>query len=145
MRFRAAVLCLLALLLPQGCAKKDPTVEGLIGSEPQRLSFGEPPEVLHSFVDKMKMCWFGGPGAPLSGYRFETGERPPGEGGSTEGYKNVTIFTAGGGPEAFEVQFHKYNENTLIVTRNVTLPPDLFTKIKRDIQLWALNSPDCKT
>ncbi len=145
MRFRAVVLCLLALLLPQACAKKDPTVESLIGSEPQRLSFGAPPEVLHSFVEKMKTCWFAGPGAPLAGYRYETGERPPGGGGSTEGYQNVTIYAAGGGLEAFEVQFHKYNENTLIVTRNVSLPQDALTRVKRDIQLWALNSPDCKT
>ena len=52
-------------------------------------------------------------------------------------------MAAGGPAEVFEVQFHKYNENTLIVTRNVSLPPDLLTKVKRDIQLWALSSPDC--
>jgi hypothetical protein len=118
-------------------------VESLIGSEPQRLSFGAPPEVLHSFVEKMKLCWFNGSGAALSGYRFQTGERAPGEGDSAEGYPNVTIYGQGSSAEAFEVQFHKYNENTLIVTRNVSLPQDLLTKVKRDIQLWALSSRDC--
>ena len=49
----------------------------------------------------------------------------------------------GGSGEVFEVQFHKYNENTLIVTRNVSLPPDLLNRVKRDIQLWALSSRDC--
>lgn len=144
MRFRAVVLCLLALF-PLGCAKRDPAVESLIGSEPQRLSFGAPPEVLHSFVEKMKLCWFAGSSGPLQGYRYETGERAPGEGGSLDGYQNVTIYGSGSGSEAFEVQFHKYNDNTLIVTRNVSLSPELLSKVKRDIQLWALANPDCNT
>jgi hypothetical protein len=132
-------------LFPQACARRDPAVESLIGSEPQRLSFGAPPEVLHSFVEKMKQCWFAGPGSSLGGYRFETGERAAGEDGSSDGYQNVMIYSATGNAEAFEVQFHKYNENTLVVTRNISLPPDLLTKVKRDIQLWALAGPDCKS
>jgi hypothetical protein len=142
LRLRAILFCLLALF-PQACARRDPAVESLIGSEPQRLSFGAPPEVLHSFVEKMKLCWFNGYSASLAGYRFETGERAPGEGDSADGYPNVTIFNTGSSTEAFEVQFHKYNENTLIVTRNVSLPPELVTKVKRDIQLWALSNRDC--
>ena len=144
MRFWAVILCLLAVL-PIGCAKHDAAVESLIGSEPQRLSFGAPPEVLHGFVEKMKVCWFAGSAATLTGYRYETGERAPGEGGSSDGYQNVMIFSGGGGSEVFEVQFHKYNDNTLIVTRNLSLPPELLTKVKRDIQLWALSSRDCNT
>ncbi|MGO9483228.1 MAG: hypothetical protein ACLPX9_01405 [Rhodomicrobium sp.] len=99
--------------------------------------------MLHSFVEKMKLCWFSGGGGPLSGYRFETGERAPGEGSSADGYQNVTIYNGEGASEAFEVQFHKYNENTLIVTRNLSLPPELLTKVKRDIQLWTLGNRDC--
>jgi hypothetical protein len=91
----------------------------------------------------MKLCWFSGAGAALAGYRYETGERGAGEGDSADGYHNVTIYGAGGSLEAFEVQFHKYNENTLIVTRNVSLPPDLAAKVKRDIQLWSLSNRDC--
>jgi len=132
-------------LSPQGCARRDPAVESLIGSEPQRLSFGPPPDVLHSFVEKMKLCWFAGSSGALAGYRYETGERATGDDGSSDAYQNVTIFGAGSASEAFEVQFHKYNDNTLIVTRNVSLPPELLTKVKRDIQLWALASPDCNT
>ena len=116
-----------------------------MGSEPQRLSFGSPPEVLHSFVEKMKLCWFPGSNGALSGYRYETGERDAGEGGSSDGYQNVMIYGAGGGSEAFEVQFHKYNENTLIVTRNISLTPDVLTKVKRDIQLWAPVGTDCSS
>lgn len=142
LRFWPVFLCFLALF-PQACARRDPTVESLIGSEPQRLSFGAPPEVLHSFVEKMKLCWFSGYGGALSGYRYETGERAPGEGDSADGYQNVTIYSGDSASEAFEVQFHKYNENTLIVTRNVSLPPQLLTKVKRDIQLWALSNRDC--
>ena len=130
---------------PQACARKDPAVESLIGSEPQRLSFGAPPQVLHSFVEKMKLCWFTGPNPALAGYRYETGERYEGEEGvSGEGYQNVKIFGAGmDDVPAFEVQFHKYNDNTLIVTRNYSLPSGVLAKVKRDIQLWALASQDC--
>jgi len=142
LRFRAIILCILALF-PQACARRDPAVESLIGSEPQRLSFGAPPEVLHSFVEKMKLCWFNGASPALPGYRYETGERT--EDSNSGGYQNVLIYGAGGNSEVFEVQFHKYNDNTLIVTRNVSLPPDLLTKVKRDIQLWALTSQDCNT
>lgn len=144
MCLRITILICLALL-PLGCAKKDPEVESLVGSEPQRLSFGPPSQVLASFVEKMKHCWFAGANAPLRGYHYETGERP-GEGEQAAGaYQNVKIYDNGGGAELFEVQFHKYNDNTLVLTRNVSLPPELLTKLKRDIQLWALNGPDCSS
>jgi hypothetical protein len=137
---------LFVALIPQACAKRDPAVDSLIGSEPQRLSFGPPPQVLHSFVEKMKLCWFSGSKSVLAGYHYETGERPAGEGdGSADGYQNVRIFGESGVTEQFEVQFHKYNDNTLIVTRNISLPPELLTKVKRDIQLWALSGPDCNS
>lgn len=146
MCLRITILLLLALF-PAACARKDPTVEGLIGSEPQRLSFGAPSQVLPSFVQKMKLCWFSGSHAPLTGYRYETGERPADDGdstrGATDGYQNIKIYSESGGAELFEVQFHKYNENTLIVTRNVSLPDELLTKVNRDIQLWTLNGSDC--
>jgi hypothetical protein len=141
--FRIVLIFLLALF-PQACAKKDPAVESLIGSEPQRLSFGPPAEVLHSFVEKMKVCWFSGSRGALAGYHYETDERPPGE-GSADGYQNVKIFADGGSAELFEVEFHKYNDNTLIVTRNISLPPEVLTKVKRDIQLWTLSAADCNS
>ncbi len=143
MWFRITILLFLALI-PQACARRDPTVESLAGSEPQRLSFGPPPEVLHSFLEKMKICWFSGRSQTLAGYRYETDERLAGEdSGSSEGYQNIKIFGTDGSVPAFEIQFHKYNENTLIVTRNFSLPSDTLTKVKRDIQLWALAGPDC--
>jgi hypothetical protein len=135
------MLLLILASLPQGCARKDPAVDSLIGSEPQRLSFGPPPKVLESFVEKMKLCWLSGPGAALPGYRYETGEHEDDRTG--ESYPSVRIFDTGGVAIAFEIQFHKYNDNTLIVTQNFSLPSDLLTKVKRDIQLWALTGPDC--
>ncbi len=134
---------LLLTVIPQACARRDPAVESLIGSEPQRLSFGPPPEVQHAFVEKMKLCWFSGPHSPLTGYHYEMGEREDSDSG--EGYQDVKIFDGGGDAPVFEIQFHKYNENTLIVTRNVSLSASLLTKVKRDIQLWALVGPDCSS
>jgi hypothetical protein len=137
------VFFLLLTVIPQACARRDPAVESLIGSEPQRLSFGPPTDVQHAFVEKMKLCWFSGAHSPLVGYHFEMGEREDSEAG--EGYQDVKIFDTGGEAPVFEIQFHKYNENTLIVTRNVSLSSSLLTKVKRDIQLWALAGPDCSS
>ncbi len=135
------IFFLFLIVVPQACARRDPAVESLIGSEPQRLSFGPPAEVRHAFVEKMKICWFSGAKAAMAGYHYEAGEME--DSGSGEGYPDVKIFEAGGGPPVFEIQFHKYNDNTLIVTRNVSLSDSLLTKVKRDIQLWALAGPDC--
>jgi hypothetical protein len=135
---RLTILVCLAIL-PAGCARKDPQVESLIGSEPQRLSFGAPPQVLHSFVEKMKVCWFDGPRAVLAGYHYETGEQQ----GPAETFQDIKIFSSDGSAEAFEVQFHQYNENTLIVTKNISMPPDILTRISRDIQLWPLSGTEC--
>ncbi len=143
MWFRITLFFFLAAF-PQACAHRDPAVESLIGSEPQRLSFGPPPEVLHAFVEKMKLCWFSGRNPALAAYHYETGERLPGEDNeASEGYQDIKIFGTDGATTAFEIQFHKYNENTLIVTRNFSLPSDTLVKVKRDIQLWALAGPDC--
>ena len=138
------IICFLLLtVIPQACARRDPAVESLAGSEPQRLSFGPPSDVQHTFVEKMKLCWFSGAHAALAGYHYEMGEREDSDSG--EGYQDVKIFDGGGEAPVFEIQFHKYNENTLIVTRNVSLSDSLLTKVKRDIQLWALAGPDCSS
>lgn len=137
------IFFLLLTVIPQACARRDPAVESLIGSEPQRLSFGPPTDVQYAFVEKMKLCWFSGAHSPLAGYHYEMGEREDSESG--EGYQDVKIFDGGGEAPVFEIQFHKYNENTLIVTRNVSLSVSLLTKVKRDIQLWALAGPDCSS
>ncbi len=107
------------------------------------MSFGPPADVRHAFVEKMKLCWFSGANSPMAGYHYETGEIEDSDSG--EGYPEVKIFDGSGGSPVFEIQFHKYNENTLIVTRNVSLSASLLTKAKRDIQLWALTGPDCTT
>lgn len=134
---------LLVTVIPQACARRDPAVESLIGLEPQRLSFGPPSEVQHSFVEKMRLCWFSGSKPPLAGHRYEAGEREEGE--SSGGYREVKIFETDAEAPVFEIQFHKYNENTLIVTKNVALSSTLATKVNRDIQLWALAGPDCSS
>ncbi len=96
MGLRIIILICLALV-PVGCAKRDSAVESLVGSEPQRLSFGPPAQVEATFIEKMKHCWFAGSNAPLKGYRYETGQRL-GEGDSSEGagaYQTVMIFGHG--------------------------------------------------
>ena len=145
---RFVLAAVLAISL-SACAKRDPAIQSLTDSEPQRLLFGPPAQVIPGFVDKMKMCWFAGANPVLRGYRFETGDRPGDSGDSdhpaADGYKNIKIYNAEGGAEMFEVQFHQYNENTLIVTRNVSVPAELLTKLKRDIQVWGMSSADCGT
>ncbi len=133
-------------MLLASCATRDPVVEGVVGSEPQRLSFGPPSEVRTSFLQKIKACWISSPNAPLAGYKLDMGEQPGSEGRGGEpsnGYYGVLISNASAPAESLEIQFHKYNENTLIVTRNVSLAPVLMDRLKRDLQLWALTGTEC--
>ena len=90
----------------------------------------------------MKLCWFSGPRPALAGYHYEAGDNSSLAQSLGEDYTNVKILDGEGSP-AFEIQFHKYNDNTLIVTRNFALSSPLLTKVNRDIQLWALSGPDC--
>jgi hypothetical protein len=48
-----------------------------------------------------------------------------------------------GADAGFEVQFHRYNENTLISTRNFSLPAELAARLKRDIETWIFGRNDC--
>jgi hypothetical protein len=134
--------------LLSGCSHTDQTLESVSGTEPQRLSFGAPEAVQATFLQKMKACWFGGSEAPLHGYRFEaqtaTHVNPMISSAPVPVYENIKIYDESKQSEAFEVQFHKYNDNTLISTRNLGLPLELASKLKKDIETWLLRTSDCE-
>ena len=137
------LLCLAALLVC-GCAKKDPAVARVEGSEPQRLSFGAPAAVQKSFTDQMKACWFSGPSALLTGYQYDT---KPAVADTREGLVELQqISISGQGQQAplFVIQFHAFNENTLISTRNLSLPVELAARMKRDVETWIFGRDECK-
>ena len=138
------LLCLAVLPLC-GCAKKDPAVARVEGSEPQRLSFGPPAAVQKSFTDQMKACWFDGPSALLSGYQYDT---KPSLVDTAEGLTELqqVSISSGQGPQAqiFVVQFHAFNENTLISTRNLSFPVELAARMKRDVETWIFGRGECK-
>lgn len=138
------LLCL-AVLLVYGCAKKDPTVTRVEGSEPQRLSFGTPAAVQKAFVDQMKTCWFGGPSALLAGYQYDTKPTVLETGEGLVELQQISI-SSGQGPQAqtFVVQFHAFNENTLISTRNLSFPVELAARLKRDVETWIFGRVECK-
>jgi hypothetical protein len=138
------LLCL-AVLLVCGCAKKDPTVARVEGSEPQRLSFGAPAAVQKSFIDQMTACWFNGPSALLNGYRYDTKPAFVETGGGLTELQQISIYS-GQGQQAqiFLIQFHAFNENTLISTRNLSFPADLAAKLKRDVETWIFGRGECK-
>lgn len=144
---RALIILVMATLVV-GCSKKDPTLENVGGSEPRRLSFGEPQAVQATFLEKMRFCWFTAEKAPLQGYRFETvtttQETPGTPSEPVAVTQNIKIYDEARQAEAFEVQFHKYNENTLISTRNLGLPLELASKLKRDLETWILRTSDCE-
>jgi hypothetical protein len=138
------LVCLAALIVC-GCAKKDPTVARVEGSEPQRLSFGAPAVVQKAFTDQMKVCWFDGPSPLLAGYQYDT---KPALADSSEGLielQQVSIFS-GQGQQAqiFLIQFHAFNDNTLISTRNLSFPVELAAKLKRDVETWIFGRSECK-
>jgi hypothetical protein len=131
-------------LLAVSCAKKDPVISRLEGAEPQRLSFGAPAAVQKSFIEQMQSCWFNGPSAPLSGFRYDT---KPGvletANGLTE-LPQITITSdSGSAGQAFVVQFYPFNDNTLISTRNLSFPVELAGKLKRDVETWIFGRNGC--
>lgn len=142
---RAIVVMVITSLLA-ACASKDPALENVSGSEPSRLSFGAPQTVQAGFLEKMKTCWFGDD-EPLHGYSFQAATANHGNpalgSAPVPVYQNIKIYDHERQTEAFEVQFHKYNENTLISTRNMGLPLEVAQKLRRDIETWILRNSEC--
>jgi hypothetical protein len=134
---------IVAALFMAGCAQKSPTIARVEGSEPQRLSFGNPQAVQKAFTDKMKLCWFNGPGAPLAGYRFEATAAVLDSGDGQAPMEQIVIRDGGGGAAVFVVQFNAFNENTLISTRSQGFPPQVAARMKLDVETWVLERDGC--
>jgi hypothetical protein len=134
----------LAALFPVACAQKDPTISRLEGAEPQRLSFGTPPEVQRAFADQMKNCWFSGAAAPLSGYQYDT---KPAVLETGEGLKELPQIAIRSGSDApgFLVQFYAFNNKTLISTRNLSFPVELAARLKRDVETGIFGRANCES
>ena len=129
-----------------GCASRSATLGQLDGSEPQRLSSGDPKTVQTHFAEKVRTCWFGGSTPLLQGYRYETAslsnvaDIPPDEANTP----HIRIFGAEAqNRAAFEVEFHSFNDNTLISTRNLSLPMELAARLKRDVETWIFGDKGC--
>jgi hypothetical protein len=137
----ACVVCL-AALLAAGCAKQDSTIAKLEGSEPQRLSFGAPDEVQKAFTAQMQSCWFTGSSAPLSGYQYDARPAVMETGQGLTELRQISIRSQGG-REDFLIQFYPFNNNTLISTRNLSLPIELAAKLKQDVETWIFGREGC--
>jgi hypothetical protein len=138
------LLCVVGCFLC-GCAKKDPTISRVEGSEPQRLSFGPPATVQQTFTEQMKSCWFNGPTALLSGYQYDTKPAVLETSDGLTELQQVTIYS-GQGPQApsFIIQFYPFNDNTLISTRNTSFPAELAARMKRDVETWIFGRAECQ-
>ena len=135
-----------AALCIGGCAKKEPSITRIEGSEPQRLSFGAPKDVQKAFLEKMKLCWLEAPGGLLAGARYEASPAVLNTGSGPIPLELITVYAPnGGGNETFNVEFHRFNDNTLIATRNRGFPPQLAAQLKRDVEGWVLERPGCGT
>jgi hypothetical protein len=135
-------MCFCALLAA-GCAKQDSTIAKLEGSEPQRLSFGAPAEVQKAFTAQMQACWFAGDAAPLSGYKYDTRPAVFENGQGLSELPQISISSTGERQD-FLVQFYPFNNNTLISTRNLSLPLDLAARLKRDVETWIFGRQGCE-
>jgi len=136
------IACLIASFV-SACSGQDPVVSRLEGAEPQRLSFGAPSEVQQAFTSQMQACWFSGPSAPLEGYQYDA--RPvimDTANGPTE-LRQIRI-TSGKDEQNFIVQFFPFNSNTLISTRNLSLPIELAAQLKRDVETWIFGRSACE-
>lgn len=135
--------CIVALTL-SACARSDPTLSRVEGSEPQRLSFGPPSDVQKAFTEQMKTCWFDSDAALLRGYQYDTKPAVLETSVGLTELPQVTISSGAGGPQAFVIQFYPFNENTLISTRNIALPVELAARLKRDVETWIFGQGDCQ-
>ena len=136
-------VAMLALACVAGCAKKESVVTRIEGSEPQRLSFGAPKDVEKAVLDKMKLCWMSPPSGVLVGARFEAGPAVLDTGSGPLDIELITVYAPGRTDQNFNVEFHRFNDNTLISTRNRGFPPQLAAVLKRDVETWILDSPGC--
>jgi hypothetical protein len=140
------VIALLLAGVNCGCASRSATLAQLDGSEPQRLSYGDPMTVQARFTEKVQACWFGGPAPLLQGYRYETASlsnlaNVPAEEANTP---HIRIFAGESQSRAaFEVEFHSFNDNTLISTRNLSLPAGLAARLKKDVETWIFGDKGC--
>lgn len=138
-----AMLCFVALA-SAGCSKKDGQLAQIGGAEPQRLSFGSPQAVKASFVEKMQACWFNGSYALLGGYQYDPAPALIEASDSGAEVQQIAIYSGkGDDAQVFYVQFHPYNENTLISTRNKSVPPELAARLRRDVETWIFGRNDC--
>lgn len=134
-------LCVaVAVLVTAGCAKKSPTVARIEGSEPQRISFGDPKIVQQVFAEKMKRCWFAESGL-LAGYGFELSPAIL-DSGDGQG-KMERIIIRDSGSAVFIIQFNSFNDNTLISTRSQGFPPQIAAQMKVDVETWVLEREAC--
>ena len=55
-------------------------------------------------------------------------------------------ISSGQGAQAqiFVIQFHAFNENTLISTRNQSFPVELAARLKHDVETWIFGRAECK-
>jgi len=134
-------ICLIALFA-SACTGEDSTISRLEGAEPQRLYFGAPPEVQKVFANQMQACWFRGPSAPLGDYQYDT---KPAVMETASGLTELQQITIKSEPDSqgFVIQFFPFNENTLISTRNFSLPVELAAKLKRDVETWIFGRGGC--
>lgn len=137
------MLCV-AAALAAGCASKDPSLARIEGTEPQRLSFGQPAAVKASFAEKMQACWFSGTLPLLGGYQYDAKPGVIEVANTQTQVEQITIYSGQGeGAHVFVVQFAPYNDNTLISTRNVSMPSDVAVRLKRDVETWIFGRNDC--
>jgi hypothetical protein len=147
----AVVIAVVVASLNCGCAAREGSMAQLDGSEPQRLSFGDPKTVHTNFTEKVRACWFGGSSPLLRGYRYDTvalsnaADNPP----DAADTPHILVFL-GEAPvgeaqqkAAFEVEFHAFNGNTLITTRNLSLPFETAARLKKDVEIWVFGDKGC--
>ncbi len=142
MRGLAFSMAVIMALAGSGCAKQSPSLARVEGSEPQRLAFGPPKGVQQVFLEKMKLCWLATPNGILAGYRYDV--TPAIRESSDAPLDQITLLnTTSRGLEAFAVEFHAFNENTLIATRNRGFPQPLAAQLRRDVESWIFERPGC--
>lgn len=141
MRALSVSLVLACAAVTGGCATSPETTPVQAESEAQRLVFGAPKAVRTQFASQIATCWFAAAGLLKEDYSFAM---PDAAGPSAPLLVRVVALKPDR-PEVFQVQFYPHNENTVVATRNISLPQDLAAELETSVQSWLLDPADCRT
>jgi hypothetical protein len=140
MRVMALSALMIMACFAAGCSTTSQDISVSEDAEPQRIVFGDTRIVQANFAERMRVCWFAVGGALPEGYSFQVLDKV--ESGQPQA---IHVFNDNDRrTPAFEIQFFSRHDNTLIATRNHSMPKPLADALELSIETWLMDSGQCR-